>query len=146
MRDKPRYCRIRESRRGLGVLALPLHPVLASTALVLDRPGGSFLFRCRNRVVGWSVCVPLIAALVLQQKIVGAQTRPDPATNAAPPKPGSGGSGSDLDTSAAFERARSFYQIGSYDQCAEAYASLLPEVMPAASRGQPVEQARVTYA
>lgn len=89
--------------------------------------------------------MPLIAALVLQQRIVNAQTRPDGAASVAPPKPGSGDGASDLDTSAAFERARSFYQIGSYDQCAEAYAALLPEVMPAASRGQPLEQARVTY-
>jgi hypothetical protein len=43
------------------------------------------------------------------------------------------------------ERARSFYQIGSYDQCAEAYALLLPDAAPTLPRGQALEQARVTY-
>jgi hypothetical protein len=51
-----------------------------------------------------------------------------------------------LDTSAALDRARSFYQIGSYDQCAEAYAQLLPDDQPPTPRAAALEQARTTYA
>lgn len=75
------------------------------------------------------------------QSVEEPQTPPEPASD-----PSAEEGGLDLGLIAALERARSFYQSGAYDSCADAYAELFEQLGESSAPASALEQARVHYA